>query len=533
MYNETKHINFSAIDWLILGLYIVIIIGVGLWVSRTKKGQQKNTSDYFLASKSLPFWAVGASLIASNISAEQLIGMSGSGYVIGLGIAIYEWIGAIGLILLGKFFLPVYLDKKIYTMPQFLEQRYDNRVRTSLAVFWIGLYIFVNLTSVIFLGALSLNTILNVPLWLGVLFLAAFSAIYSLYGGLKAVAWTDVIQVVILIFGGLVTTFMALKAFNSSIGETGIINGFANLLEKVPEKFDLILDKSHPSYKNLPGISVLLGGMWVINLNYWCFNQYITQRSLAAKNLKEAQRGTMFAAYLKFLIPVLVVVPGIIAFVLTKNSLHETPDAAYPWLLSNFVPVGIKGLTFAALIAAIVSSLSSMVNSTSTIFTMDIYKAHIKQSANEKELVFVGRLTSAVALIIATLIAPMLKNFGQVFQFIQEFTGWVSPGIVCIFLFGLFWKKANANAALWVAILTIPLAVLFKILFPDIPWLDSMGIIFLILCAVMILISKLDENRKQKNAIDINRKLFKTGPVFNIGAIGIFLIMAILYYFLW
>ncbi|MDY0079096.1 MAG: sodium/solute symporter, partial [Ignavibacteriaceae bacterium] len=383
--------NFSTVDYIVFFGYIALIVFTGLWVSREKKGHQKDSRDYFLASKSLPWWAIGSSLIASNISAEQFIGMSGSGFVIGLGIASYEWMAAITLIIVGKFLLPIFLKEGIYTMPQFLEIRYDKRVRTSLAVFWLLVYVFVNLTSVLYLGALSIQTIMGINMIWGIIGLALFAVAYSIYGGLKAVAFTDVIQVVILIIGGLLTTFLALNAISEG---QGIIAGFSQLLEKAPEKFDMILDVSNPNYKELPGLSVLIGGMWIANMFYWGCNQYITQRALAAKDIKEAQRGIMFAGYLKLLLPLIVVIPGIAAFVLHQESANTLrPDEAYPWLLSTFVGSGFRGVAFAALVAAIVSSLSSMMNSIATIFSIDIYKQIIKKDAEERSIVTTGRIT--------------------------------------------------------------------------------------------------------------------------------------------
>jgi SSS family solute:Na+ symporter len=520
--------SFSSIDYVVFIGYIVFIVFLGLWVSREKKGHVKDSKDYFLAGKALPWWAIGASLIAANISAEQVIGMSGSGYVLGLAIASYEWMAAITLIIIAKYFLPIFLEKQIYTMPQFLEIRFDKRVRTSLAMFWLLVYIFVNLTSVLYLGALALKTIMGIELMYGIIGLAAFSALYMIYGGLKAVAWTDIVQVIFLIGGGLVTSVLALDAVSDG---GGFLAGLSQLIERAPEKFDMILSKDHPNYIDLPGISVLVGGMWIANLFYWGCNQYIIQRALAAKSIKEAQNGLAFAGYLKLLIPFIVVIPGIAAFVL--NADISKADEAYPWLMANFVPIGFRGLAFAALIAAIVSSLSSMVNSTATIFSMDIYKPIFKKNASETELVRTGRITSAIALIIAVLIAPTLTTLEQAFQFIQEFTGFVSPGILVIFLFGLFWKKATANSALWAAILTIPLSLGFKYLTPDMPFLDRMGLIFIILSLLVILITLYERKGVDSKAIDINRSLFKTGPVFNVASIGISAILAVLYIMFW
>lgn len=520
--------NFSVMDFVVFIAYIVFIVGLGLWVSREKKGHEKNSSDYFLASKSLPWWAIGASLIAANISAEQYIGMSGSGYVIGLGIATYEWTAAIALIVVAKFFLPIFLKEGIFTMPQLLEIRYDSRVRTGLAVFWLLLYVFVNLTSVLYLGALALRTIMGVPLIWGIIGLALFSALYTIYGGLKAVAWTDVVQVFVLIVGGLVTTFFALDAVG---GGHGVLAGFSTMLQQVPDKFDMILDKSNPNYKELPGLGVLLGGMWMAHFFYWGCNQYITQRALAAKNIQEAQRGLLFGGYLKILTPLIVVIPGIAAYALHADI--AKPDEAYPWLLSTFVPTGLKGLAFAALIAAIVSSLSSMVNSTATIFSMDIYKPIIKKDASESQLVLTGRIASIIALVIAIVIAPSLSSLEQAFQFIQEFTGFISPGIFAIFIFGLFWKKATANSAIWAAVLTIPLSLGIKFLIPALPFLNRMGVVFLILSAIVVIITLLESREDSPKAFKIPTDLFHTDTVFNVGSIGIFAILAVFYTIWW
>lgn len=535
--------NFTALDITIFVSYCILIVAIGLLVSREKKGYKKNSSDYFLASKSLPWWAIGTSLIASNISAEQFIGMSGSGYAIGLGIASYEWMAAITLLIVAKFFLPTFIEKNIFTMPQFLEKRYDGRVRTSLAVFWILVYVFVNLASVLYLGALALQTIMGIKLIYGIIGLALFSGLYMIYGGLKAVAWTDVVQVVFLIGGGLLTTYFALNAVSDGHGAW---QGLKMAYEQAPQKFEMILSKSNPNYQYLPGISVLIGGMWIANLSYWGFNQYIIQRGLAAKSIPEAQRGLAFAAFLKILIPLIVVIPGIVAFVLKADI--SRPDQAYPWLLNSFLFSGGKGLAFAALIAAVVSSLSSIANSTATIFTMDIYKSYIGKEASENKLVLVGRIVSAIALLVAIIIAPFLASLDQAFQFIQEFTGFVSPGVVVIFVFGLFWKKATPNAALWVAILSIPLSFVLKFMaeglviggnmivpvLVNIAFLDRMGIVFLVLSAVMILISWLElRSANHPKGINIPADFFKTGNVFNISAITVCAIVAALYIMFW
>lgn len=515
--------NFSSTD---IGIFIAYIVGlsaIGIWLSF--KDKQKGAEDYFLASKSLPWWAVGGSLIASNISAEQFIGMSGSGYVVGMAIASYELMAALTLVIVAKYFLPIFLKKGIYTMPQFLEQRFDKRVRTGLAIFWVLLFIFVNITSVLYLGGLALENIMGVKLIYGILGLAVFSATFSIFGGLKVVVWTDVIQVVVLIFGGLLASVLVLNALGGNV-----LDGFTALLERAPEKFDMILDKAHSEYKNLPGISVLIGGMWIANIYYWGTNQYIIQRALGAKNIKEAQKGTIFAAFLKILLPLIVVIPGIAAFVLSADI--AKPDEAYPWILNNFVSIGFKGLVFAALIAAIGSSLSSMVNSTSTIFTLDIYKPLFKNSS-DKKLVKVGRIVAGLSLVLGVIIAPLLGNLDQAFQYIQEYTGFISPGIVVVFLFGLFWKRTSANAAFWVVILSIPLSASLKYFAESTPFMDRMGIAFILLTFVIVIISLVENKEADKKSINIDKALFKTTPAFNIAALFIIGILAVIYAMWW
>ncbi|MHA6249297.1 sodium:solute symporter family transporter [Pontibacter sp. CAU 1760] len=620
--------GFSTLDYVVFILYAVIILFMGLYVSRNKHGVEKTSEEYFLADKSLTWWAVGASLIAANISAEHFIGTSGSGFAIGLAISAYEWMAAIALIIVAKFFLPVFIDKGIYTMPQFLNQRFNRGVSTAFAVFWLLVYVFVNLTSVSYLGALAMENIMGIPLQYGIIGLLAFSAIYSIYGGLEAVAWTDVVQVIFLVGGGLVTTYLALDAVGA--GE-GVIAGLGNLYVRAREHFTMVIPEgriyvpdgnggTRDAFIDLPGIAVIAGAMWATNLGYWGFNQYIIQKGLAAKSINEAKRGLLFAGYLKILMPLIVVIPGIAAYVLlnahTPEELAnilgksvaemgaiEKSDQAYPWLLKNFVPAGVRGLAFAALAAAIVSSLASMVNSTSTIFTMDIYSPYFKPNASGRELVTVGRIVAVVALAIAALVAPQLSSLDQVFQYIQEYTGYIYPGVVAVFGMGLFWRQITANAALWTAIATIPAGILFKIISPDMPFLLRMGYVFIILCVIASVISFMEkgkkvtvqlpsESRQRKiagfsyvffvlgaivliaaiiytpefsyygieslfflsafllmigvilytnakmplsdpKAIISDPVLFNTGTPFNIGAVGIVVIIALIYYFLW
>ena len=559
--------TFEFLDYLIFGLYAVTILAIGLWVSRDKDGKQKNAEDYFLASKSLPWWAVGTSLIAANISAEQFIGMSGSGFALGLAIASYEWMAAITLLVVGKYFLPIFIEKGLYTIPEFIEKRFSTNLKTILAIFWIALFVFVNLTTVLFLGGKALDTIIGVGdgsiLLNSIIGLGLFAAAYSLWGGLASVAWTDVIQVVILIFGGLLMTYFAL----ANVTDSGsFVDGMKYVYEKAPERFSMILSKGEiikpnggDAWWDLPGLAVLIGGIWVANLYYWGFNQYIIQRTLAAKSLAEGQKGIVFAAFLKLIIPVIVVLPGIIAYVmnlddsgmLTATSVDPgfigaagniANDNAAPWLIKNFIPSGVKGLILAALAAAIVSSLASMLNSTSTIFTMDIYRSHFNKNASDAQMVFVGRITAVVALIIAIIIAPQLGSLGQVFIFIQEYTGVVSPGILAVFLMGLFYKKATNNAAIWGAILSIPIAMYFKVapkgwsdasVFVELPFMHQMGYTCIATLAVIAFISYLDGNKDDSKGINLTKKLFATNSTFNIGAFSVVLITAFLYAMFW
>ncbi len=544
--------NFSTVDYIVFAAYILGIVSLGLWVSRDKKGHEKDSKDYFLAGKSLTWWAIGASLIAANISAEQIIGMSGSGFAIGLAIASYEWMAALTLIIVGKFFLPIFIEKKIYTIPEYIEKRYNTTLKTILAIFWIFLFVFVNLTSVLFLGAKALDTIMGTGdgglIMYGIIGLGFIAIAYSLYGGLSAVAWTDVIQVILLVIGGIITTIIALEYVTP---EGGIVNGISHIIDKAGDKFHMILEKDHPEFSNLPGIAVLIGGLWIANLYYWGFNQYIIQRTLAAKSLSEAQKGIAFAAFLKLVIPLIVVIPGIIAFVMytqpegtnviagaqdafSKMDGGVNYDKAYPWLISNFVPIGLKGVVVAALTAAIISSLASMLNSTSTIFTMDIYKPYMNKTASEKSLVRVGRISAVAALVIAGLVAPLLKSVPQAFQYIQEYTGVVSPGILGVALIGLFWKKVTTRGAIWGAILSIPIALVLKAESLGLPWMDQMLYTFLLTIAIAGMIS-LASNRESDDPKGFNftSKLFTTDKAFNISAYVICLILALLYTVFW
>ena len=550
-------------DYIVFFIYFIVVVSYGIWVYR-RKSKEKHTAskEYFLAEGSLTWWAIGASLIASNISAEQFIGMSGSGFKMGLAIATYEWMAAATLIIVAVFFIPIYLKNKIYTMPQFLEKRYNGTVAMIMAVFWLLLYVVVNLTSILYLGALAINSISGLNLTACMYALAVF-AIFITLGGMKVIGYTDVVQVFFLVLGGLVTTYIALDLVAESAGSSGMINGFNIIREQADDHFHMIFDQKNPNYIDLPGLTVLVGGMWIVNLNYWGCNQYITQRALGA-DLPTARNGLLFAAFLKLMMPVIVVLPGIAAYVLYKQDVFQTemfnngelnPDRAYPVLL-NLLPTGLKGLSFAALTAAVVASLAGKANSIATIFTLDIYKKRLNIEADENKQVLVGRVTVVVAMILAVIIAPLLgidKKGG--FQYIQEYTGFVSPGIFAMFILGFFWKKTTSNAALFATIGGFLLSLLLKFLpgFIDlsflsstgfsiatsegvfeIPFLDRMGFVFIFCIFGMVVISLIDRQRGVKaNGLEVDSSMFKTHPVFTVGSLIILGILAALYTIFW
>lgn len=548
-------------DYVVFLVYFLIVSIYGYWVYHRKKNQVADSKDFFLAEGSLTWWAIGASLIASNISAEQFIGMSGDGFAMGLAIATYEWMAAATLIVVAVFFLPVYLKNKIYTMPQFLRQRYNPQVANIMAIFWLSLYIIVNLTSILFLGALAVSTISGFSFMFCMMFLAVFAIIITL-GGMKVIGYTDVIQVFFLILGGLATTYLALDLVSQHFNTSGVMGGLSLLLDKAPDHFDMVFTQDSPHFISLPGLSIMLGGMWIVNLNYWGCNQYITQRALGA-DLKTARSGLLFAAYLKLLMPVIVVLPGIAAYVLWSNGMFQTEmlkdgevlkDNAYPVLL-NLLPSGLKGLAFAALTAAVVASLAGKANSISTIFALDIYKNSINKNASEKNLVWVGRLAVVVSMVLAFIIAPFLgidKKGG--FEFIQEYTGFVSPGIFAMFILGFFWKRTTAKAAMFAIIGGFSLSVIFKILPPfvdlsflqpfgfavlnktsgfyEIPFIDRMGFVFLISVVSMVIISYADP-KKSTSTLEIDYKMFKPTLGFSIGAAVVIAALIVLYAKFW
>ena len=629
--------GFKPIDYVVFVAYLAILIFLGFFLSRSKNGKEKDSKDYFLAGNTLTWWAVGASLIAANISAEQFIGMSGTAFASGIAIAAYELMAAATLLVVGKFLLPVMIEKKIFTIPQFLRDRYNPGTGLAFSIFWLFLYVFINLTSVAWLGALAIKQILGLPkipgMFLGmevdmtllviILVLYLIAGIYSIYGGLSSVAWTDVMQVTFLVGGGLITAYAALVVIAKDLGlEGGALAALGEVYHKLKaipgdSHFNLVVNqaKTPDAYFDIPGIAVIVGALWLTNLGYWGFNQYIIQKGLAAKSLDEAKKGMVFAAFLKILIPFIVCIPGVCAFYIMKEQPElfaklagsiERSDDAYPFLIRNFTPVFVKGLSFAALSAAVISSLASMFNSTSTIFTMDIYKQYFKKDASEKNLVNVGRITSVCALIIALIaVYPIMGGADQAFQIIQEYSGFVYPGVVVIFGLGLLWKRASGPAAVVAAIGTFVFSILFKVLMPNVPFMLRMGYVFLCLVAIFIPMSlygkkniveadKLDQhtidaqmkwssilfcisaiclvvsiigvinpvlrgwgfeamffltailavlglylrsNAKDKvqdaKAVGIDLELFHTDRTFNIGALGVIVILVILYVSLW
>ncbi len=628
--------GFRPIDYVVFVAYLAILIFLGFFLSRSKDGKEKDSKDYFLAGNTLTWWAVGASLIAANISAEQFIGMSGTAFASGIAIAAYELMAAATLLVVGKFLLPVMIEKKIFTIPQFLRDRYNPGTGLAFSIFWLFLYVFINLTSVAWLGALAIEQILGLrglSVMIGgtaisvrliiILILYLIAGIYSIYGGLSSVAWTDVMQVTFLVGGGLITAYAALDVIADKLelqgGAMAALGEVFSKLKSVPgdSHFNLVVNqtKTPDAYFDIPGIAVIVGALWLTNLGYWGFNQYIIQKGLAAKSLDEAKKGMVFAAFLKILIPFIVCIPGVCAFYIKTQQPEmfatlaggiSVSDDAYPFLIRNFTPVFVKGLSFAALSAAVISSLASMFNSTSTIFTMDIYKQYFKKDASEKRLVNVGRITSVSALIIALIaVYPIMGGADQAFQIIQEYSGFVYPGVVVIFGLGLLWKRASGPAAVVAAIGTFVFSIAFKLILPNVPFLFRMGYVFLCLVALFVPISlmskkseveaeKLDQhtidaqlkwsnilfacaavcliafiygmskpelrawgfeamsfltailavlgfylrsNAKDKvqnaKSVGIDLVLFRTDKTFNIGALGVIVILFILYICLW
>ncbi len=527
----------NTLDMAVVAIYAIALFAIAQYVSRVPKGTVKNTEDYFLAGKSLPWWAIGASLIAANISAEQIIGMSGEGYRIGLAIAAYEWQAAIVLILVAKFFLPIFLKREIYTMPQFLDQRFGSGVKTTMSVYWIALYTLVNLTTVLWLGGIAVNTLTGINIVLAMALMGAFAIAYSIFGGLKAVALTDIIQVVILIVGGIFIAVLTLQI----IGGGSFFDGFTRLHTELPEKFDMIFEPGQFGYDTLPGIWTLLGGLWILHLNYWGFNQYIIQRALGAKDLPEAQKGLVFAAALKLIMPLIIVLPGIAAVMLAspeigaldKVALDAKTDSAYPSVM-GLMPQGLRGLIFAALIAAIVSSLASMVNSISTIFTMDIYKSMVKPGETESHYVGVGRLVAVIAMIIAVAAAkPFLGGFDSAFQTVQEYTGFIAPGVVAVFLLGMFFKRANEFGAFTALFVSVAASILLKVFAPDLSFVNRIWVIFLLCMVLALIVSAFTSAPREDQLLRQGDVNFATKTSFNIWSILIALVLIGLYWYYW
>jgi SSS family solute:Na+ symporter len=535
-------------DYIVFFGYFAVVFAYGYYVYHKKRSTSISAREFFLAEGSLTWWAIGASLIASNISAEHFIGMSGSGFAIGLAISTYEWMAAATLIIVAVFFIPLYLKNKIYTMPQFLAERYNDKVSTVMAIFWLLVYVFVNLTSIIYLGAIAINSISSLSFEFCIFGLCVFAIIVTL-GGMKVIGYTDVIQVAVLVVGGLITSYLALTLLSEKFGfGANAWKGLVLLKEQADSHFHMILDKDHNYYKDLPGLSVLIGGMWINNLNYFACNQYITQRALGA-DLKTARQGLLFAAFLKLMIPLIAVLPGIAMYVLHQQGMFQAemvddmgvlkPDHAYPTLM-NLLPAGLKGVAFAALTAAVVASLAGKANSISTIFSLDLYRKYFDKNANEKKLVWVGRWTVIISIAIAGLVAPALKTLDQAYQFIQEYVGFISPGVLAIFLMGFFWKRTTAAAAMTGALMTIPLSTILKFLpvwtngwFPDYPFLDRMSITFGLIIFMMVLISLLKPEVNRKKEMEVDVSMFKVNPGFIFGSLIIFGILIALYSVFW
>ena len=541
--------QLQVADYIVFFIYFIAVTSYGYYIYHKKKSATTSSKDFFLAEGSLTWWAIGASLIASNISAEHFIGMSGSGFALGLAISTYEWMAAATLIIVAIFFIPVYLKNKIFTMPQFLSKRYNDKVSTIMAVFWLLVYVFVNLTSIIYLGALAISSISTISFEWSIVGLVVFSLFVTL-GGMKVIGYTDVVQVVVLIIGGLVTTYLALSLLSEQYGfGKDIFKGLSILRKEAPEHFHMIFNSSNKYYKELPGLSVLFGGMLVNNLAYWGCNQYIVQRALGA-DLKTARKGILFAAFLKLLVPVIAVLPGIVMYVLHSKGMFQRemadaagtlkPDHAYPTLM-NLLPAGLKGIAFAALTAAVVASLAGKANSISTIFSLDIYKKYFNKEASERKMVLVGRWAVVIAMVIAAIVTPALKSLDQAYQFIQEYVGFISPGVLAIFLLGLFWKKTTANAAMAGALLTIPISTVLKFLpvwtngaFPDFPFLDRMSITFVSILLVMIAMSLINPKKENDtHTIEVDKSMFRITTGFAIGTIIIMGILLALYTVFW
>jgi len=558
--------NLAFADYAVFIIYFIVVSVYGYTVYRKRKQDEQDAKAYFLAEGNLTWWAIGASLIASNISAEQFIGMSGEGFFLGIAVAAYEWIAAIALIIVAVWFIPVYLKNKIYTMPQFLKTRYNESTALIMAVFWLFLYVFVNLTSILYLGAVAINGLAGGEyLHVIMIGLAVFALFISL-GGMKVVAYTDVIQVAVLIIGGLVTSYIALTTVGQyfGVGENAIA-GFKVLMKEAPEHFKMIIPKPTATssqldidkYLTFPGLMSYLAGIWIINLNYWGCNQYITQRALGA-DLQTARTGILFAGMLKLLMPLIVMLPGIAAYVLFKEGhlpqLVGGKDGAYSAVLT-FLPTGLKGLSVAALTAAIVASLAGKVNSISTIYTLDIHKKYIQKEAGEKQQVNIGRIAVFAAMLLAVLFTwNDILGIGGVggFTYIQKYTGFISPGVFAMFVLGMFWKRTTGAAAIVGVILGFVLSVLFNEYAPmlfgnetllytaypngkgtyEIPFHICMGLSFLFTTLVMIAMSFAGPKVNPK-AFESDPGMFTVKPQTTVLIVITLLIIVALYVKFW
>ena len=552
-------------DYLIFTLYLILVGSYGYWVYHKRKNKEHDSKGFFLAEGSLTWWAIGASLIASNISAEQFIGMSGNGFFVGVAVSAYEWIAALSLVIIAVWFIPIYLKNKIYTMPQFLKTRYNETVAMIMAILWLFIYVFVNLTSILYLGAVAISGLLpkegNIDyLHIVMISLAVFSIIITL-GGMKVIGFTDVIQVTVLIIGGLATSYMAPDKVS---GGHGAKQGFSILMQEAPDHFRMIFSKPNAAssqididkYLILPGILMYAAGQWIVNLNYWGCNQYITQRALGA-DLNTARSGLLFAALLKLIMPLIVMLPGIAAYVLVKQGhLHplQKMDDAYAAVL-GFLPAGLKGLSIAALTAAIVASLAGKINSISTIYTLDIYKKYINKEASEYKMVWTGRLVAFVALIVAIIFTWKdllgISSAGG-FTYIQKYTGFISPGVFAMFILGMFWKRTTGAAAVAGVITGLGLCYFFNEVAPsvfgnntwlytaypngkggyEIPFLIAMGLSFFFTVLVMVLISLAGPKINAK-AFAIDSSMFKLKPQTTALIVVILLLLAALYIKFW
>ncbi|PSW20794.1 sodium/glucose cotransporter [Photobacterium sanctipauli] len=525
----------STLDYAVFAGYIGFIVIIGTYLGK-QKGGSKNAKTYFLAGNSLPWWAVGTGMIAANISAEQLIGTTGSGYAMGIAISSWEWVAIPAILLAAKYTVPYFIKHNILTMPQFLEQRYDSRIRTLFAAFWVVVYVFINLTAVSYMGALALQSIMGIPLGYGIVGMMAIALLYSFVGGFASIAWTNFIQVTVLVIAGLITTWLAMEAVTEHLQTDSIWHSLAIMKDTAPEHMSIAISEDNPNFQYIPGGRTLVGGMWVICIFGWCFNQFIVQNTLAAKNTREAQKGLLFAAILKLFMPIILVIPGIAAYILTKDTQLLTPaDKAYPWLINNFIPTGVKGIVLAALAAAIISTLSALLNSAATLFTVDIYQARLRPKATDKESMFAAKvfmLTSAC--LSAALAQPMLVGMDQAYQFIQEFIGFVMPGMLTIFLFGILWVKATSNGAIIALFLSVAASLVIRLALPDLPHLDRTGIVFLI-CSGAMLMSCIKAPNLTINGlvIDLKDSVYRTSREFNIGGLLLIGSLFTIYWKLW